>query len=100
MKREQIAVITDDTDIILNNDIICITHPKSQVYNDHITPTNNWITIKLPFCKEIILNPWIYKDIILAYGFLEYKIYIIGNGRFAKYARKILDKRKYSYFNI
>jgi len=100
MKRQKIAVITDDTNLILNNDIISITHPKSQVYNDNKTPTNNWIILKLPFCKEILLNPWMYKTIILSYGFLKYKIYIIGNGRFTKYARKILDKEKYSYFNL
>ena len=95
--RKKIVIITDDCSLNLNNYIIEILHPKSQTYNDGITPTNDWITLKLPFCKEIMLNPWMYKTLISSYGFLEFRINVIGDGRLTRYARKILDKGNYPY---
>ena len=95
--RKKLIVITDDCSLTLNNYIIEILHPKSQVYNDGVTPTNYWITLKLPFCKEIILNPWIYKTLILSYGYLGFRINVVGDGWFTRYARKLLDKEKYPY---
>ena len=97
--RKKIIVITDDCSLTLNNYIIEILHPKSQVYNDGVTPTNEWITLKLPFCKEIILNPWIYKTLIISYGYLGFRINIVGDGRFTRYARKLLDKENYPYIH-
>ena len=95
--RKKIVIITDDCSFTLNNYIMEILHPKSQIYNDGKTPTNNWITLKLPFCKEILLNPWMYKSLIISYGFLGFRINVIGNGLFTKYARRILNKRNYPY---
>ena len=97
--KKKIVVITDDCSLNLNNNIIEILHPKSQTYNDGVTPTNEWMILKLPFCKEILLNPWMYKTMILSYGFLGFKINVIGNGLFTRYARKILDKENYPYIH-
>jgi|TARA_R110001583_G_scaffold2160_11_gene15775 hypothetical protein len=97
--RKKIVVITDDCSLNVNNEIIEILHPKAQIYNDR-SPTYNWRMIKLPFCKERLINPWIYKALIISYGFLEFRIHVFGDGHFVRYARRILDKNKYPYLHF
>ena len=97
--QKKIIVITDDCSLNLNNDIIEILHPKAQVYNNG-APTFNWRIIKLPFCRERLFNPWIYKALISSYGFLGFTINVIGDGPFTRYARRVLDKEKYPYLHL
>ena len=77
---------------------VTILHPTYLHYNDR-SPLPKWCMIKLPFYRDIkvIVNPWLYKDLINSFAFLNYKIHITTEGPLGLYAKYILDKRKFSY---
>jgi len=76
-----------------------VLHPKSMCYNDGVTPIPKWCMVNLPFYREIelIVNPWIYKELINSYIFCGYKIHIATEGPLGLYARHLCNKRNYSY---